>query len=302
MLNATGLVAQIEECGASKVVLALSGGVDSMVLLELLQQARRLSNFQLQAVYINHGLSDDAQRWSEHCERACSRRDIAFFSQSIKLNNTANIEEAAREGRYQALAAFVDSASTVLMTGHHADDQLETLLLALKRGAGGTGLSGMARQRPFANGQLLRPLLRYSRQQIVGFATLHQLQWVEDSSNNDNRFDRNYIRNVISPLLTGRWPAFTDTTVRSMQHLAQQQQLLSYYTRQALTHCSKDNQLDVMALQQYVPLQQDLVIRDWLALPAHSLSGKTILSGTVIVDSGNELPAAMGHADQLSVA
>ncbi|WP_372626704.1 tRNA lysidine(34) synthetase TilS [Arsukibacterium sp.] len=265
MISVTELAAKISDCGAAKVVLALSGGLDSMVLLDLLCQARKQHVFQLQAVYVNHGLSADAQRWSEHCHRACIARDVEFFSLKISIDSTANIEAAAREGRYQALASFVDSATTVLMTGHHADDQLETLILALKRGAGAAGLSGMAEQRPFAAGSLLRPLLNSSRQQIEHYATTHQLQWVEDSSNQDNRFDRNYIRNVVAPLLNGRWPAFGQTALRSMQHLAQQQLLLDNYTEQALLLCADGRRLNLEVLAQQMPAQQDLVIRRWLA-------------------------------------
>ena len=265
IISATELAATLHACGTTKVVLALSGGLDSMVLLELLQQARQLSTFQLQAVYVNHGLNPEASRWAEHCAKECASRNIVFASRNITIDSAANIEAAAREGRYQALASFIDSASTALLTWHHADDQLETLVLALKRGAGLAGLSGMAQQRPFAGGSLLRPLLDCSRQHILAFARQHQLQWVEDSSNADNRFDRNYIRNVVAPLLTGRWPSFTDTALRSMQHLAEHQQLSDHYTEQALALCVEGKQLNLTALQQQMPLQQDLVIRRWLA-------------------------------------
>ncbi|MBV2128135.1 tRNA lysidine(34) synthetase TilS [Arsukibacterium indicum] len=265
IINATELAAMLEKCGATKVVLALSGGLDSMVLLELLHQVRQIRAYQLQAIYVNHGLSADAPRWAEHCANACAERNIDFVSLKINIDAAANVEAAARDGRYQALAPYIDSAHTVLLTGHHADDQLETLLLALKRGAGVSGLSGMARQRPFARGSLLRPLLHCERRHILAFAQQNQLQWVEDSSNRDNRFDRNYIRNEVAPLLINRWPAFTDTTLRSMQHLADHQQLLNHYTEQALLNCANGKQLNLTALEQYLPLQQDLVIRSWLA-------------------------------------
>jgi tRNA(Ile)-lysidine synthase len=265
MITNTELALQLEAIGATKVVLALSGGLDSMALLELLFQAKQQYSFQLLAVYVNHGLSAQAQAWGEHCAKACAKREIAFSSLTIVLEHTTNIEAAARDARYQALAPFIDSASSVLLTGHHADDQLETLLLALKRGAGAAGLSGMARQRPFANGHLLRPLLHCSRQAILAFAQQHKLHWVEDESNQDNRFDRNFIRNCITPLLTARWPALSATTGRSMQHLAQQQQLVDHYTEQAMAHCARGQQLDLQALQQQLPLQQDEVLRRWLA-------------------------------------
>lgn len=265
MISAIELAAELNACGATKVVLALSGGLDSMVLLELLHQARCHGEFQLQAVYVNHGLSPDADSWSEHCAVACAQRQVEFFSLQISLAGSANIEAAARDARYQALAPFIGSADTVLLTGHHGDDQLETLFLALKRGAGASGLSGMARQRPFACGSLLRPLLYCRRKDMLAFAREHRLDWVEDSSNQDNRFDRNYLRNVVAPLLTERWPAFAETALRSMQHLARQQQLVDYYTAQALALCANGKQLDLTILQQQLPLQHDLVLRRWLA-------------------------------------
>ncbi|WP_214000266.1 tRNA lysidine(34) synthetase TilS [Arsukibacterium sp.] len=265
IINATELAATLDAHGIAEAVLALSGGLDSMVLLELLYQARQLHSFKLKAIYVNHGLNPDAPSWAEHCANACAAREIEFVSLNVTISGSGNIEAAAREARYQAMVPFVGAADTALLTAHHADDQLETLILALKRGAGVAGLSGMAPQRPFAAGMLLRPLLNCSRQHILAFARQHQLQWVEDSSNTDNRFDRNYIRNVITPSLTGRWPAFTATALRSMQHLAEQQQLSDHFTERALLRCAEDNQLKLDALQQQLPLLQDLVIRRWLA-------------------------------------
>lgn len=260
------LLATVSQFSAKRVVLALSGGLDSMVLLELLFQARQLQNFELEAVYVNHGLSQNAVAWSDFCQQQCQQRNVTFSSVAVKLDGCANIEAQAREARYQALAETVTDQYTLLMTAHHADDQLETLLLALKRGAGATGLSGIAPSRPFAEGLLVRPLLAYSRQQLQRFASSFSLQWIEDESNADNSYDRNFLRNQIIPQLTERWPALVQTASRSMQHVANLQQLTDEHTEQLMSRCVSENRLLLSQLKCYSDLQQDLIIRRWLAM------------------------------------
>ncbi|HEX5792832.1 MAG TPA: tRNA lysidine(34) synthetase TilS, partial [Rheinheimera sp.] len=143
----------------SQLVLALSGGLDSMVLLHLLSKARKITPFALQAVYINHGISVHAERWGEFCAVQCAALGVAFSQSAVVISGPDNLEHKAREARYQALAEFVSTDKHQLLTAHHGDDQLESLLLALKRGAGAAGLSGIAAQRDFAAGVLQRPLL-----------------------------------------------------------------------------------------------------------------------------------------------
>ena len=198
----------IQQLGLNQLVLGLSGGLDSMVLLQLCHQLTQSCAIRLKAVYIHHGLSANADQWADFCLQQCQKRNIAFEVQKVQLNPAANIEAQARAARYSALAAFVTTRQTALLTAHHADDQLETLLLALKRGAGPAGLSGIAALQPFAAGWLVRPLLDFSREQLEAFAQLQQLKWIEDESNNDSRFDRNFLRLEIIPLLQQRWPAF----------------------------------------------------------------------------------------------
>ena len=250
----------------SEVVIALSGGLDSMVLLQLLAAACELQPFTLQAVYIHHGISQYASQWGEFCARQCAKRNIAFTERKVTLSGTDNLEQKARLARYQVLAEYILSSRHCLVTAHHGDDQLETLLLALKRGAGPAGLLGIATQRVFAKGQLFRPLLPFSREQLAQFASLQQLEWIEDDSNSDTRFERNFIRQQVVPVLRERWPHFAESAQRSMQHVAAQQQLLDHYTEQAIHKCADSNSLSLTQLEQYHPLQQDLVIRAWLAV------------------------------------
>lgn len=272
----------IQQClhqqGAKHVVLACSGGLDSMVLLDLLSGMPQQQQFSLQVVYINHGLHQDAAKWGALVEQQCQLHQIKFSHIKVHVAQGDSIERAARDARYQALAGFITDAHHVLLTAHHADDQLETVLLALKRGAGAAGLAGMATCRPFAQGQLLRPLLDFSRQQLAAYAQARQLDFVEDSSNADIRFDRNFLRQQITPLLNARWPAFVKTAARSMQQLSQLQQLADELAEQGLQACRVQQNpqslpattltaraLSISTLATYPLQQQQLILRHWLS-------------------------------------
>jgi tRNA(Ile)-lysidine synthase len=263
-LNPAYLVNRLQLHSDSHIVLALSGGLDSMVLLDILAKTRQLQPFSLQAVYVHHGISAFAGEWGTFCAEQCAKRNVRFCQVKVELNGSDNLESKARAARYQALAQFVSSDKHQLLTAHHSDDQLESLLLALKRGAGGDGLAGIAATRTFAAGKLQRPLLSFSRESLEHYAAAAQLSWVEDDSNRDLRFERNFIRQKVSPVLTERWPHFSRTVSRSMQHVAQLQQLADFYTQQALRHCVRHNSLWLAELAKLHPLQQDLVLRAWL--------------------------------------
>ncbi|MDF3124313.1 tRNA lysidine(34) synthetase TilS [Rheinheimera sp. 1928-s] len=262
----TSLRQHIQQLGLNQLVLGLSGGLDSMVLLELCHQLTQSCAIKLKAVYIHHGLSANADQWAEFCLQQCVKRDIAFEVQKVQLNPAGNIEAQARTARYSALSAFVVTPQTALLTAHHADDQLETLLLALKRGAGPAGLSGIAALQSFAAGWLLRPLLEFSREQLEAFAKEQQLEWIEDESNADSRFDRNFLRLQVIPLLQQRWPAFRQNALRSVTHIQQHQQFVETQLEQLLPtvmHCAE---LDLKLLTAQDFTTQKLLVRRWLAL------------------------------------
>jgi tRNA(Ile)-lysidine synthase len=256
----------IQQLGLNQLVLGLSGGLDSMVLLQLCQQLLQGSDIKLKAVYIHHGLSANADQWADFCQQQCLKRHIPFEVQKVQLNPTANIEAQARTARYSALSTFVLTPQTALLTAHHADDQLETLLLALKRGAGPAGLSGIAALQSFASGWLVRPLLDFSREQLEVFAKQQQLQWIEDESNNDSRFDRNFLRLQVMPLLQQRWPAFRQNALRSVSHIQQQQQFVEKQLDQLLPTVMHGAELDLKLLTAQDLPTQKLLARRWLAL------------------------------------
>ncbi len=269
-MNSSELLAplrlNIQQLGLKQLVLGLSGGLDSMVLLELCQQLRQNLDIKINAVYIHHGLSANADLWADFCQQQCLNRSIPFEVKKVQLNPSANIEAQARAARYDALAAFVTSAQTALLTAHHADDQLETLLLALKRGSGPAGLSGIAALQPFAAGWLVRPLLDFSREQLQIFAQEQQLDWIEDESNSDSRFDRNFLRAEIIPLLQQRWPSFRANALRSVRHIQQQQQFVDKQLQHLLPTVMRGAELDLTALSAQELNTQKLLVRSWLAL------------------------------------
>ncbi len=269
-MNSSELLAplrlNIQQLGLNQLVLGLSGGLDSMVLLELCHQLTQSSAIKLKAVYIHHGLSANADHWAAFCQQQCLKCNVPFEVQKVQLNPAANIEAQARAARYSALAAFVTTPQTALLTAHHADDQLETLLLALKRGAGPAGLSGIAALQPFAAGWLLRPLLEFSREQLDAFAKQQQLTWIEDESNNDSRFDRNFLRAEVIPLLQQRWPAFRQNALRSVAHIQQQQIFAEKQLDQLLPTVMDGAELDLKQLTERDFSTQKLLVRRWLAL------------------------------------
>lgn len=248
-----------------QVVLALSGGLDSMLLLALLCQVRAQLPLQLQAVHVYHQLQSVATDWVDFCRAQCAERQVWFTDLTVSLTDpTRNIEQQARTLRYQALATQLVSGG-VLLTAHHADDQLETLLLALKRGAGLPGLAGIASCQPFASGHLLRPLLPFSRQQLEAVAHWLGLVYVEDPSNQDVSFDRNFLRQQIIPQLSARFPAISQTASRSAGLL---QQSLTFQQQQLATRLTKICCADgVLALDQLAAIaqpEQDLLLHYFL--------------------------------------
>tara|TARA_R110000868_G_scaffold84822_6_gene238969 strand:- start:42988 stop:44244 length:1257 start_codon:yes stop_codon:yes gene_type:complete len=260
---------------ANRIIIAYSGGIDSHVLLQLVANDPELQQIKKIAVHIHHGLSPNADDWSEHCEMVCN--DLSIDYQSIVVavdsDNGQSPEAAAREARYQALRSIMQT-DDILLTAHHQDDQAETLLLQLFRGAGIKGLAAMPEQTDFSNGSLVRPLLNSSRTDIEAYAKQHKLNWIEDESNAEINFDRNYLRHEIMPLLTKRWPAVAQNITRSAKHCAEADMTLKELTQQLFQFNNNSlvkpydqfvqGMLDTTLVQQYPRNQQKLIVRSWL--------------------------------------
>ncbi|BBP69178.1 tRNA(Ile)-lysidine synthase [Pseudomonas sp. Seg1] len=206
--------------------IAFSGGLDSTVLLHLLADLAKTESLPtLSAIHIHHGLQAAADAWPAHCQSVCDVLGIPLQVVRVSVRPGASLERAARDARY-AVFSSVTQLDDVLLTGQHRDDQAETLLFRLMRGAGVRGLSGMPQQRPLGLGALVRPLLDVTRAELESYAHSHQLRWIEDPSNQDSQFSRNYLRQQITPLLTERWPQAQASMARSAAHLREAQGLL----------------------------------------------------------------------------
>ncbi|UTV28287.1 tRNA lysidine(34) synthetase TilS [Photobacterium atrarenae] len=211
-----------------RFVLALSGGLDSRVLLDLMGQfIRQHPLHQCQVVHVHHGLSPNADTWLTRCRDWSAQAGLAFAAEhvTVQQGTRLSVEQQAREQRYQALARHVQSGD-LLLTAQHADDQLETFLLALKRGSGPAGLAAMAPESSFGEGVHLRPLLSTTRAEMETYADAKGLAWVEDESNRNTRYDRNFLRHEITPALVARWPGVRKSVARSAALCGEQEALL----------------------------------------------------------------------------
>lgn len=240
--------------------IAFSGGLDSSVLLHLLADWARHEDLPpLSAIHVHHGLQPAADAWPEYCAQFCARLDIPLEVVRVQVAPGASLEQAARRVRYAAFAERLGSGE-VLLGAQHRDDQAETLLLRLLRGAGVRGLAAMPASRPLGQGSLVRPLIDCSRAELQAYAQSHGLAWVEDPSNADERFSRNFLRRQVMPLLAERWPQMTASLARSASHLSEAQQLLDELA-----------EMDLLAARGVCALP-------WLPLPSLDLSAVTALS------------------------
>lgn len=247
--------------------IAYSGGRDSHVLLHLMAGVAEQLMVPVMAVHIDHGLQQNSSRWARHCVRSCNNLGISCHC--IELNLTPitgeSLEAQARDVRYRALADWLGN-DELLLTAHHRQDQAETVLLQLLRGAGPAGLSAMPRVSPLGRGYLGRPLLEFDAAAVAGYAQSRGLCWVEDPSNRETRFDRNYLRREVIPLLTARWPAMARTLSRSARHCAEAQTLIDELAAGDLQQVRDAGgpQLSLSALSGLSPPRARAVLRAWV--------------------------------------
>lgn len=269
LLQSPVLTQLVEHIGSHrKLCVAFSGGLDSSVLLAALVKLRHSQwpEMSLRAIHVHHGLSQFADSWVNHCTAFCQQLAVPLEVIYVNVDSQhEGVEAAARKARYQAFASNL-SADECLLTAQHLNDQCETFMLALKRGSGPAGLSSMALYSVRQHYQLVRPLLFLSREQLAAFAALAGLDWIEDDSNSDVRFDRNFLRLDVLPLLNQRWPHFPAAVARSAALCAEQESLLDELlgeSLQVLKHSDGSLHLEPM-LTMSSPRRQAL-LRRWLA-------------------------------------
>ncbi|RTZ67725.1 MAG: tRNA lysidine(34) synthetase TilS [Aquificaceae bacterium] len=238
MLNSNKLLQGIKALTPSKkLLIAFSGGLDSYVLLHALVQANNTAQyFHIRAIHVNHGLQKISLQWAEQCSRISKHLNIdcEVISLQLSIPKGESLEAVAREARYHAFKQSLQ-ADEVLLTAQHQDDQAETLLIQLFRGAGVNGLAAMPQLSSFGKGQHLRPLLNTTRLSLEAYAKQYALDFIEDPSNQDQRFDRNYLRHEIVPRLKQRWSAVNKVLSRVASHQAEVKHLLTEYLEQDLS-------------------------------------------------------------------
>jgi tRNA(Ile)-lysidine synthase len=245
-----------------RLLLGLSGGMDSVVLLTVLASLRRSLGFELQAMHVHHGLSPNAEQWADFCTALCRSLDVGLKVARVTIprRSAAGTEATARAARYDAL---LGTSADFVVLAHHQDDQAETLLLQLTRGAGVKGLSAMAKV-DFKR-RLLRPMLDIGRDEIRAYAEQHGLQWVEDESNQDIHYDRNHIRHHTLPALETRFPGVRKVIARSASHIAEASELLNDLALQDAQRCMRHQQLLITKLQSLSEARARNLLRWWLA-------------------------------------
>ena len=276
MLNQQQIINELISISCSKRFwIAYSGGLDSHVLLHLLVKSQHPDIEFIGAIHIDHGLNSQSADWSQHCADIAKELKVEFKSLTVEVTGIEQLgmEAAAREARYKALSSQLIS-NDVLLTAQHQEDQAETVLLQLLRGAGPKGLSAMARQSEWANIQLIRPLIHCSQHDILSYAKTHQLNWIDDPSNNDTRWNRNYIRHTLWPNISQRWPQAAKTFGRSAQHCAEAAELLEELALSDLTKFNVDLNEDCLPIPELLRLstaRRNNLIRYFISLKHYSM-------------------------------
>jgi tRNA(Ile)-lysidine synthase len=272
-------ILQRHVAAGARVAVGLSGGVDSVVLLDVLHGLAGPLQLKLSAIHVNHGLSPNAGRWTAFCRELCRRRAIPLRVRKVAVTRGNSTEASARAARY---AVFHAERAEFIALAHNRDDQAETLLLQLLRGAGVKGLSAMpvvktldatptdleikiphtSRLTP----HLIRPLLDVPRSEILDYARRRELQWIEDESNADTGYDRNFLRHRILPLIAQRWPGYRTTLARSARHLAHAADLCDMLAMLDAQAVGEDGVLKIDALRALGAARAGNVVRRLLGI------------------------------------
>ena len=249
--------------GGARVTVAFSGGVDSTVLLAAL--ARLPLRVPLRAAHVDHGLHADSATWSEHCAGVAAELGVEHVSVRVAVDSAARsgLEAAARAARYRALADLM-SPGDVLLTAHHGDDQLETVLLRLLRGTGVRGLRGIRDHEPFGSGRLARPLLGCTRAEILEQARAWSLRWLEDPANRNLEHDRNFLRAMVVPPLVERWPAAARSAQRLAEQMADAERILDEVAMRDAAGVADPCRVPRAALESLEPARQRSLLRHLL--------------------------------------
>jgi tRNA(Ile)-lysidine synthase len=249
--------------GHCSIEVGLSGGLDSMVLLDVLWRCREARHFHLSAVHVHHGLSPNAEAWVAHCQHWCAMRSIPLRVErvSVALKGGDSLEAVARDERY---AVYRRSAAQAIALAHHQDDQAETVLLQLLRGGGAHALAAMPALRRLGEKWLWRPMLLWPRTRLEAYAAQRALTWVTDESNADTRWRRNLLRHDILPLIESAMPDYRQHLQRSAAQMWQAAQILDEVAAQDLDACGGNGRLHLSRFVTLSAARQSQVLVHWL--------------------------------------
>jgi tRNA(Ile)-lysidine synthase len=275
------------------VLVGLSGGLDSTVLLHLLARDAGFRANGLRAMHVHHGLHPEADAWAAHCEALCAGIDVPLAIARVEVRDDGDgPEAAAREARHAAFERVLREGE-ILALAHHRDDQAETFLLRALRGSGPDGLGAMRAWRSFGRGWLWRPLLAQPRDALRDYATKHELRWIEDPSNADGRFDRNFLRNRVMPLLRARWPRVDAAFAHSAALSAGAADALALIDDAAVDGLVDGDSLPSPALLALPSDARARLLRRWilhLGLPPLPADGLRRIESELLPAAGDRLP------------
>lgn len=251
-------------------VISYSGGLDSTVLLhQLIEIRKKIPQIKIRAIHINHNINISSKKWVKHCEKTCQNYQVPLIVKNININrkiHQKNIEEKLRIKRYTIIYQNLKTQET-LLTGHHMNDQCETFFLSLKRGSGPTGLSSMSFKTLLGNKEIVRPFLEKTKKELKLWAKNNNLNWIEDFSNYDIYYDRNYIRYKVIPVLEEKWPFFLKNCLRTIKICREETNLLNDFLFEKMHNLIQfDYSLNINNFKNIKKEMCTAIIRRWIAL------------------------------------
>jgi len=259
----------IDKYQKKNFLIAYSGGLDSTVLLhQMIKIKNQYSHIKIRAIHINHNLHDYSKKWENHCKKNCVLYKIPFIVENINLDlKNKNVEETLRKKRYHSIFNNL-LTDEILLTGHHMNDQCETLMLALKRGSGPNGLSSMLYETTFnKNKKIVRPFLTYSKRELKSWAVNNKIKWIEDFSNLDINYDRNFIRSKVIPVFEKRWPYFLKNCARTSKICHEETILLNSFLKEKIHKIHQiDGSLSIDSFKNITKIMSKALIRYWISL------------------------------------
>ena len=275
------------ESKKTKFLIALSGGIDSILLLNIVNKICKSQKYQLRAVHVNHNMSKNSSAMQKHCINICNKFSIELLIKDINDSETSNIEEKLRDKRYKLIFESMHDDEALLL-GHHNNDQIETFLYRLFRGSSPLGLSCMEKISKRDAKILCRPFLSISKDNIISIANILKLKFIDDVSNDDIRYDRNYIRKKIIPYISKRWKSFNRIMDHNISLQGDYSKLVHDYCNSLYDHIIIDNKLDIKKLKSYPIYLESIFLKFWIkAYLEYDLSKNEISQIQLILNANN---------------